>query len=99
MLLKHENVKNNPQDACLINAKGFGGNNSTALFLSPNFSLDLLEKKYKKEVLRNFLKKHSCLVKNLDIIKQELLYGVRKSFILLEKTVFRSKAMHQITAF
>ena len=78
ILLDHENIKNHPQDACLINAKGFGGNNSTALFLSPTFSLDLLEKKYQKVEMQGFFKKNSFLVKNLDIIKQELLYGIRK---------------------
>ena len=76
--MDHENIKNHPQDACLINAKGFGGNNSTALFLSPTFSLDLLEKKYQKVEMQGFFKKNSFLVKNLDIIKQELLYGIRK---------------------
>ena len=78
ILLAHENIKNNPQDACLINAKGFGGNNSTALVLSPHFSLDLLEKKYQKIEIQSFFKKNSFLLKNLDAIKQELLYGIRK---------------------
>ena len=85
ILLNHENVKNNPQDACLINAKGFGGNNSTALFLSPTFSLDLLEKKYQKVEMQSFFQKNSFLVKNLDTIKQELLYGIRKPIYFFGK--------------
>ena len=43
----------NPQVA-FLNSKGFGGNNATAVILSPSVAINLLEKKYTKDQLNEY---------------------------------------------
>ena len=66
--------------AALLNAKGFGGNNASALILSPTESENLLKEKYSKSKLSNFKSKQEdtelksrqhnkrCLKGNYNII-------------------------------
>lgn len=44
--------------AVIINSKGFGGNNASALILSPEETLTMLHKKYGKDALITYHKKH-----------------------------------------
>lgn len=53
-LLAHEEVGANAMEAALINSKGFGGNNATALILSPERTLQMLTKKYGKAAMRRY---------------------------------------------
>ena len=66
--------------AAFLNAKGFGGNNASALILSPEESMSLLNKKYSKAKMKNYVStnkdvtakssKHNkqCLRGNYNII-------------------------------
>ncbi len=46
-LMQHETL-NHPEDmkGCIINAKGFGGNNASAFILSPHHTLDMLNARH-----------------------------------------------------
>lgn len=43
---QHTSLSERPMDACFINSKGFGGNNATALVLSPERTRALLKKRH-----------------------------------------------------
>ena len=44
--------------AVIINSKGFGGNNASALILSPHETLNILQKRYGQDALNLYAKKH-----------------------------------------
>ena len=85
ILLENEMINDGSQQACLINSKGFGGNNSTALFLSPNFAMDLLSRKYQKKIIKNYLDKNNYLLKKLQKIEKKYYMEISYQFILLRK--------------
>jgi acetoacetyl-[acyl-carrier protein] synthase len=45
-------------DAAFINSKGFGGNNATALILSPHKTYSMLEKKYGLSIMQSYKNKN-----------------------------------------
>ncbi|MBL4794258.1 MAG: beta-ketoacyl synthase [Pseudomonadales bacterium] len=51
---KHIEIPKDAMDTTLINAKGFGGNNSTALIMAPHIVKSWLAKKYSKAKLNNY---------------------------------------------
>ena len=53
-LLAHEEVGPNAMEATFINSKGFGGNNATALILSPERTLKMLTKKHGKAAMQKY---------------------------------------------
>jgi acetoacetyl-[acyl-carrier protein] synthase len=46
ILMEHQTFAEDEFKACLINSKGFGGNNASALILSPKQTMQMLEQKY-----------------------------------------------------
>lgn len=56
-LLKHEEVGPDKMQGVFINSKGFGGNNATALMLSPTQTKDMLMRKHGKKAWEKYLKK------------------------------------------
>lgn len=57
-LMQHE-VLNHPKDmkGCIINSKGFGGNNASAFIMSPHHTLEMLNARHGKEVMSDYQKK------------------------------------------
>ncbi|WP_114416929.1 beta-ketoacyl synthase [Marinospirillum perlucidum] len=49
---QHLSLNERPMDMALINAKGFGGNNASALMLSPEVTLNFLEKRHGKAAIQ-----------------------------------------------
>ena len=80
ILLENKISESDFFSAALLNAKGFGGNNASALILSPTESENLLKQKYSKSKLSNFKSKQEdteakskqhnkrCLKGNYNII-------------------------------
>ena len=80
ILLENKISESDFFSAVLLNAKGFGGNNASALILSPTESENLLKEKYSKSKLSNFKSKQEdtevksrqhnkrCLKGNYNII-------------------------------
>ena len=50
-LLKHREIARDSMDATLVNSKGFGGNNATAVLLSPEVTRKMIEKKQGSKTL------------------------------------------------
>ena len=69
-ILMQHHVLNQASDmkACMINSKGFGGNNATALLISPQFTLEMLAKKHGTALISNYQKRHE---KVLEKIKEQ----------------------------
>lgn len=59
--LKHEAYGKDYFDAALLNSKGFGGNNATAVLLSPQQTMKMLKKRYSAEDI------HTYEAKNVDV--------------------------------
>jgi acetoacetyl-[acyl-carrier protein] synthase len=55
--LQHEHYGKTHFKAALLNSKGFGGNNATAVLLSPQQTLNMLEKRYSAEQMSAYQEK------------------------------------------
>lgn len=61
--------------AAFLNAKGFGGNNASALVLSPEESISLLNKKYSKTKMKNYISKNKEVVLKSNKHNKQCLKG------------------------
>ena len=78
-LLQNKQFKDSEFNFAVLNAKGFGGNNGTALVASPSKTMKILESKYpKKEIKAYLIKKHN-IDDQLNQSRQKILQGDTKS--------------------
>lgn len=61
--LSHQEVGRDHFSAALINAKGFGGNNATAVIVSPKETLALLGKRYDQTTMTEWQHKSEAVIK------------------------------------
>ena len=61
--------------AAFLNAKGFGGNNASALVLSPEESISLLNKKYSITKMKNYISKNKEVVLKSNKHNKQCLKG------------------------
>ena len=61
--------------AAFLNAKGFGGNNASALLLSPEESISLLNKKYSTTKMKNYISKNKEVVLKSNKHNKQCLKG------------------------
>jgi acetoacetyl-[acyl-carrier protein] synthase len=66
-------------DFAVLNAKGFGGNNGTALVASPNKTMDLLQSKYLSKDLKKYKERNTKTQEYLKIQKDLVLAGEAQS--------------------
>lgn len=59
----------------ILNSKGFGGNNASALVLSPNKTMSMLENKYGIEAIEAYKKKNTVIKARADAIDLETCHG------------------------
>ncbi|MDA9271845.1 beta-ketoacyl synthase [bacterium] len=59
----------------ILNSKGFGGNNASALVLSPQQTLDMLENKYGKTVMDKYKKKNETVLATSQARDLETCHG------------------------
>ena len=59
---KHQEVGKEAMDMALINAKGFGGNNASALLLSPQVTKRLLSKRHGEAAMRTHASKQEAVL-------------------------------------
>lgn len=64
-----------PMDAALINAKGFGGNNSTAVLISPEQTLNMMECKYGAEAIQKWRQQNESVKNSSQAYNQAALKG------------------------
>ena len=78
-LLQNKKFDGEDYDFAVLNAKGFGGNNGTALVASPSKTMKMLETKYSKKDIHEYLLKKRKIDTQLDKYKAEVLQGDIKS--------------------
>ncbi|MDA9341164.1 beta-ketoacyl synthase [Gammaproteobacteria bacterium] len=86
-LLDHLEFEQGAFDFAILNAKGFGGNNGTALVASPQKTLNLLQAKYSKKELQKYEKANAGIKAALALEKKMILEGSTKSRYLFGEGV------------
>lgn len=74
-LLDHKEVDPASIDATFINSKGFGGNNATAALLSPFVTERMLAKKYGKDAIKDYKKRHEAVEARTAVYDAETTAG------------------------
>jgi acetoacetyl-[acyl-carrier protein] synthase len=75
ILLDHKEVDPSTLDACLINTKGFGGNNATAAILSPDVVKNMLKKKHGSSALAKWQSKNEGVQENIADYDKKTIEG------------------------
>ncbi|MBR7887396.1 beta-ketoacyl synthase [Marinomonas sp. A79] len=73
--LKHQNYGKDYFDAALLNSKGFGGNNATAVLLSPKQAMTMLSKRYSSEQMSEYQAKNTAVVATAEEYNQAMIRG------------------------
>ncbi|REG87021.1 beta-ketoacyl synthase [Marinomonas pollencensis] len=73
--LKHQNYGKEYFDAALLNSKGFGGNNGTAILLAPHKVMTMLSKRYSAEELEEYANKNAKVKEAAEAYNQAAIHG------------------------
>ena len=73
--LKHEVYGKDYFEAALLNSKGFGGNNATAVLLSPNQTMTMLRKRYNQEQIKSYENKNVAVSEAAESYNQDAIRG------------------------
>ena len=101
-LLENLEFENNDFDFAILNAKGFGGNNGTALIASPSKTEAMLQSKYSKDQIKKYHKQKEKIDNQLIESKNTILQGEIKSRYIFGENVINGMndfdvESHQIT--
>jgi len=75
ILLENKEEEKNYYSAAFLNAKGFGGNNASAMILSPVESENLLDQKYSKSKMANYHSKAQETMQKSSLHNKQSLKG------------------------
>ena len=75
ILLNHLETGADQMDLALINAKGFGGNNATALLLSPEITRKMLKTRHGDETMTQWQHKNESVARQQDDYEQRSQIG------------------------
>ena len=73
--LKHEAYGAEYFDAALLNSKGFGGNNGTAVLLSPQQTMKMLQKRYNADQINDYKEKNLAVSQAAEEYNQAAIRG------------------------
>ncbi|WP_067217349.1 beta-ketoacyl synthase [Marinomonas gallaica] len=73
--LKHEEYGKEHFDAALLNSKGFGGNNATAVLLAPHKVMEMLSKRYSSEQIAAYLEKNADIKEAANAYNDAMIRG------------------------
>ena len=73
--LKHEEYGKEHFDAALLNSKGFGGNNATAVLLAPHKVMEMLSKRYSNEQIAAYLEKNADIKEAANAYNDAMIRG------------------------
>ncbi|MCB5161603.1 beta-ketoacyl synthase [Marinomonas algarum] len=73
--LKHQDYGKEHFAAALLNSKGFGGNNATAVLLSPQQAMTMLEKRYTPEQMNEYQAKKVGVMAEAESYNQAMIRG------------------------
>jgi acetoacetyl-[acyl-carrier protein] synthase len=74
-LQDHHSIKESGMDCCVVNSKGFGGHNATALIYSPQLTKDYMHHKFSPSEQKDFEKNSEKNQKNREKWEEEYLRG------------------------
>jgi len=76
-VLEHKSVgeKGIEMKAAVLNSKGFGGNNATGLVLSPQTTMEMLEKRYGSEAIANYQAKNVAVKTTAEAYDESVING------------------------
>tara|TARA_B110000014_G_scaffold264340_1_gene265088 strand:- start:13194 stop:14933 length:1740 start_codon:yes stop_codon:yes gene_type:complete len=74
-LMEHKTEEKNFYQAAFLNAKGFGGNNASALILSPLETLKILDSRYGRKRLSSYKKQLNLTSKKIESYNKKALKG------------------------
>jgi len=79
--LSQEHIEVGPDgmDAAFINAKGFGGNNATGVVLSPQVTLQMIEKKHGRNAVTSYRSRNEPVVEKAGQYDKEAIRGLAES--------------------
>jgi acetoacetyl-[acyl-carrier protein] synthase len=86
-LLENLEFEDGDFDFAVLNAKGFGGNNGTALVASPTKTMSLLKTKYTSEQLKKYHAENESISNQLLETKNKILQGDIKSRYIFGENV------------
>ncbi|SBS28308.1 3-oxoacyl-[acyl-carrier-protein] synthase 2 [Marinomonas spartinae] len=73
--LKHEEYGSQYFDAALLNSKGFGGNNATAVLIAPHKVMSMLSKRYSQEQMADYKEKNQQIKIAAESYNQAAIHG------------------------
>tara|TARA_B100001250_G_scaffold401767_1_gene414029 strand:- start:1413 stop:3101 length:1689 start_codon:yes stop_codon:yes gene_type:complete len=101
-LLENLKFEENDFNFAVLNAKGFGGNNGTALLASPEKTMELLQSKYSQQQIKKYRLQKESIDNQLLENKKKVLHGDIKSRYIFGEDVIDGMndfevESHQIT--
>lgn len=78
ILMEHKGFSPEQYETSIINSKGFGGNNATAVIVSPNKTLAMLENKHGQEKLKQHSEKLTTVKENIAAFDKASIAGTMK---------------------
>ncbi len=73
--MKHQEYGKKYFDAALLNSKGFGGNNATAVLLAPHKVIEMLSKRYSQAQLDKYREKNITVKESAAAYNQAAIHG------------------------
>lgn len=73
--MKHQEYGSTYFDAALLNSKGFGGNNATAILIGPHKVMEMLSKRYSDAELSEYREKNSVVKEVAEAYNQAAIHG------------------------
>ncbi|WP_065187546.1 beta-ketoacyl synthase [Shewanella woodyi] len=93
LLQHHKDVGSEGIDAAFINSKGFGGNNATALVLSPQVTRKMLEKRHGNMSMLSHKESNKKTMETADSYHQSISSGDNKSIYKFGKNIVKGTDM------
>jgi acetoacetyl-[acyl-carrier protein] synthase len=98
ILRDHLQIDPTEHKGVLINSKGFGGNNASALVLSPHQTLDMLTQRYGKAALSSYWKKNELITQQQEATDALTCQGTERIIYKFGKSVMDANSISFSTA-
>ena len=90
---EHKDVGADGTELAIINAKGFGGNNASAVVVSPTVVEQMLRKKHGAVAWKNYQQKREQTIENANGYDQAMLSGTQSPVYLFDNNVMDGDAL------
>jgi len=91
--LRHLELAPAQREAAFINSKGFGGNNATGLFLSPDRTRRMLEKRWGRQAMLAHARRHEAVAAAAEAYDQTMLQETLPSIYRFGEGVVEGEAL------